>query len=954
MSALHPPALEGHHPHTRDPDERPPVEVRGGRVHLPHDGQSSAKLDPGPELIPATAYSAAQLPIDMEPGEHLAEVIEALHVRFPGKLWRCNKRVHWLEDSGRLEPLGLPEFRGLIPDAAVFLVGERDPKAKRIPRAVVDDVYHRRDLAPVVHGVRRCPWVTSDGEVVTTPGEHDGWLLHWDGEEAHPDDVSDEQMWDVLDRLLDLPFRAESDRIAYLGLLLRCVRPMAGAPSPLTVITATTARSSKTYAAKLLGLILLGEEPSAQMPVDGVELDYTLQTYVRYELPLLWVDNVSTGAVVGGASLHNLMTASGHTSSRTVRTSDLGGGDPTRSIWVVTGNQLSVDDEQARRTVLVNLRRRRDDEPFLTPNLLGWAMANRRLIVSALLRFAVEWHRRGERAPDRTLDSFERWSTLIGGPLSELAPGGRDAWLSEGSRPLPPDEAEWCDLFEQHWTRDKGGRHEPLRASEVLALVDLYELAHLQEVANQGRGERGRATKIGLALKSISRRDVPLASRWAIQPGSDRDGTRYRPVRVDSSPGGPARPPGDLRDPPPKGSAPKVGVSGRYEERAERAEPFCASDPLDTQVSDLGRPPVHPPSLDPDPYKRSVGSARSSYGGCTPTMGAEPLRNPGEPLQGDPCGAFVAAMASRGVRVDPYLWRDRYQAAEVILAGRSDDASRDRLRSMRAYGPAVWALASHDAAGRVHCKWRLEGTGRIRSVSPNLQGVTKAYGLRDAVIAAEGHRLVSADWDAAHVWLAAGRSGDEELLAALDRGDLYAQGAEVWAPELEGQDGRRAAKVAILSSLNGAGPEKLSEILGRFGASVSGPDAHARRRGWLAGYPALQQWLHDQYGHRAWRTHLWRWVQMPTDVGDHAAVGWWLQSAESDALRLVLQRYNGRIVLTNQDEVLAEEPAELAGEQAEHLRDVMDQALAEVAGIERTRRHHSTTSVDVRDSWGER
>lgn len=934
---LHHQGHQAHHPNDMGPGGLPPTEARGGSLTLPPSTPNPPDLG-GPRQI--SAYT--------RPDEQIHEIIDAVHDTYPGRVWLRGGRPHQLEAGGRLATLTPQKWRSLVTMSAVLLVGKEKPEAHRIPRAMADDAYHCDEVAPELQGVRWFPWIEDDGTIVSEPGEHDGWLLHWTEAPADPDDVSEEQMWEVLGRLLDHPFVSEADRVGYLALLVRAVRPLVGCAAPLTLIRASSKESGKSYAVRVLGTLLTGTEPKQNTPTAGTELGYTLNAMLRDPQPLQWIDNVDTGSTVGGATLHALITSNGWVSSRTVGTSDMGGGNPTHSIWTATGNQLGTDDEQSRRSVVINLRRRRDDEPFVTDDLVGWVRDNRRLCACALLRFVAEWHRRQSPRPSRVLPSFESWSYLVGGPVASRWPGGSELWLSEASRPVPPVEAAWDRFFDEHWFRGSKGDLEPMTSSEILAAVELAELPALVDLAGPG-SEHSRKIAIGNALQVLAGRDTsdPIARRWTVKYYKAKGRSRYLPARWR---------PKESRDPTQVGSS----TGDPTPDPTPGMQPPCASVGCGGSVEE-GTPPHidPPPSVDlPPPYPTHPTDPTHTVEGGIVGVGSgvgSGVDHPTPSIQvpdDDPACYQIRAMALRGVQLDRDLWGQRYQLAERILSGRVDDPEeRDRLRSLRAYGPSVAALAAMATDSRVRCGWRLEGTGRLRTVAPNLQGVTKGHGLREALVAAEGHRLISADWDAAHVWLAAGRSGDDELLQALDDGDVYVRGSAYWAPELDPEQGRRAAKVAILSTLNGAGPEKLSEILARFGARVPAPMAHGRRREWLERYPQLRQWMAESYGHRRWRTHLGRWVELPADVGDHAAVGWWLQSAESDALRIVLQRYNGRIVLTNQDEVLAEEPSEHAELQAAHLQSVMDEALAEVCGLDTI---HHTTTVDVRDSWGEK
>ena len=911
-----------------------------------------------PHAPPLRPVGPTEIPADAEPSEQVDLVIEAIHATYPNRVWTQGDRRVWLDDSGSLRDLSCPRFWSMVTRCTVLLKPRKGGMQRgRVPRAVGTDAYNDWSLAPELQGVRRCPWVTADGTVCNTPGLHDdGFYLHWEGEPAHPDAVSDDEMWRILDKLLDHPFVSDDDRLAYLGLLLRCVCPLVGHPSPLYAIVATVPESGKSLAAELVGRVLLGSSnvPSF-LPAAGFEWDYSLKTYLDARRAYSWVDNVASGSTVGGANLHALMTARGDISGRTVQTGLAEGADPTRSIWVVTGIDLRYDGEQARRTIPIRLRYRLPSEPFKTPDLLGWALQKRREIVSALLRFMVRWHDLGAPKPPKVLRTYEEWSRQIGGALCAVHPLGPSTWLTEDSRPSPPLEAALGRLFETHWPRDEQGRPLPQTSRELVGLVERIEILELLEAIAHSRD---RPTKLGNVLRPFVQQglQVPIAGRWRLMRTEIDGRNRYwpRPWQPPGSGPGSGGGSGGCRQPPPQTPTAKtpfkpgrVGVVGVGEVCPDPAN----DSPVPPPPTNTTLPPLQPTPTTPTTPTDGGRTLGLGVGVCSESVGVGEV-SPSEPdvqlPPDDPIHPYVVAMARRGVAIDPELLAARYEAAEDELAGREDRESIHRLKAMRSYAPAMLAAARSDPQRRVRCGWDVEGTGRIGTVRPAIRCMTKGYGLREAVIAGAGNRLVVGDFDCAHVWIAAGLSGDRVLLEALVRGDVYTAGAAVWAPELS-DGGRKAAKVAILATLNGAGAAKLADTLQGFGVEVTPSEALKRREVWKDGYPDLRRWLSRGQEQRAWTTPLGRHVALPDDEPDYKAVGWLLQSVEADALRLVLKRYTGQIVLTNHDEVVADEPAELADEMAARMREVMDAALREVTGLDV---EVTTCTVDVRDHWG--
>ncbi len=869
------------------------------------------------------------LPLEIEASaghEPRTELVRALLLGYKDRLWRVGGHVHWRADDGSLQRYSKEEFRSLVPSVAVFQ-GKRGPID--VPNNVIDNVFHQRTASdfPSIAGVRHCPWVDDHGRLVVDPGfdEDTGIWLHWQEEPCDPYSVSVEEIDDTLARLTDFQFASEADRMNLIGLFVQAVRHRYGSPSPMGVVWAADPEVAKSYVARLLGLVILGTEPgSVPLPPEH-EMHYSLHTYIRAGRSLLWMDNAATGATVGGATLHQLLTAHGRVESRAVRTSDLASGDPTRAQWLVTGNQLEFDAELARRIVSIQLRLRKAGRGFLTPDLGRWVLENRRLVVSVLLRIALDWHDAGCPPPPKVLPSFEHWSRLVGGPVSLLPSGGH--WMSASV--VTGLDQEIVQLFEA-WPEGRAAP-ERLPAAKVLALVERKGLDKVARLAGPG-SDKIRQTAFGIWLTGLAKRERPLFG-WFLRRRSVNGIRVYFPEQVGPQGGHPPQAKAALH-------TPNTGPSG----------PSGGGTPLYMGESDLsssgraeggeGDPYVHPPR-DPEGHD-------ATFPGGPPPPPLPPSPSEVHLPPDDPALAAVIRMALRGVRVDPMEWLARSEEAETALVLADTREDRDRRRNLLSYSGEIYAQATQ---GRVRCSWDLQGPGRIGTVRPALQQVTKAFGLRGAVIPEAGHVFVCGDWSTAHVWIAAGLSRSRKLLDHAVSGDLYTRAAQVFCPEL-GDEGRAAAKVCVLSTLNGAGAG-LAETLAKFGVTVDARTAGERRTAFLEGYGQLRTWLAQVEERREWVSPLGRAIRLPDDREAYTAVGWTLQAVEADALRLVLNRITHPVVLTNHDEVVLEVPEEEAERALLDLRVEMDVALLEVANLPRGE-DITTAKVEQRGAWGKR
>jgi hypothetical protein len=173
------------------------------------------------------------------PADARAEVQDAVHKTYVNRLWLVGGQPNRLDD-GRLTDLSHQQFRAMVPDAAVAVVKrKKNEVVEAIPRTVIDDCYYAQDFARSLRAVRRNAWVDASGELVNAEGLHGDLWLHWPGDKADPDDVSDRDVSDVMERLLgDFRFVSDGDRLVFVAMLLQTVRSFAGHASPLGVISA--------------------------------------------------------------------------------------------------------------------------------------------------------------------------------------------------------------------------------------------------------------------------------------------------------------------------------------------------------------------------------------------------------------------------------------------------------------------------------------------------------------------------------------------------------------------------------------------------------------------------------------------------------------------------------------------------------------------------------------------
>jgi hypothetical protein len=895
------------------------------------------------------------IPIDdMGPADIIREIRRAVsdHPRVRGRIFRQGRTVVDVDQvTGEALPLSANEFEAIgrelyhLVEKEFGKGGAETGETRKTPtvRDIKSTYNHPatfQELTQVVHH----PWIDADGRVVTAHGfdEPTGVYLHWTGEEADPDAFGDADCVDVVERLTDFEHNTPTDLLHHVVALLWWARGPAlkGHPSPLHLFHAMEEDCGKSLSAECVTRVGGGRQQLVSLPSRGPEVRYALGAALVAHPANLLFDNLETASRLDSPDILGLLTASDGYSFRPV-----GGGrnvrvDGTLICKLATGNQLSFNREMERRILRIDLRPRPRGRRYRTPNLPAWIEADRWRIASCMLRIIRAWHRAGSPPPARNLPSFEGWATLVAGPACHFLPDLADAFLHPDHRVMDPAERELVDLFASWPTDMRTGERRWLRASRVLDMVDVGELVELQRLVGDG-GDRARQTRMGGWLKEVAGR-TRTVDTWTLCSRRFRNGPCYRP-RPAKVPQGPASE--RTVEPGSAGPAGRTGPEGPPLPDPQRAD--CGFSPSDNvpQVPQVPRTEV-----EPGPFLRDLDSK-------VPQVPRRVAVPDGDELAHAAC----TSMSRVGVGVDVACWErltadalDELTVEHHEALARGDqagaDENADRIRQLKAYREPIWSQAAQ-GDGRVRCGFKLQPTGRIQTVGPNLQGVTSAHGVRGAFVPAPGHVFAVMDWRTAHAWIAAGVSRDERLLEDLFAGGLYQRVASVF-----GLDSRKAGKLALLMTINGAGARSLADTLTRQGRAVTPGEACTGRERLLDAYPGLRTAYDTLQREPAWTTPLGRRIEVPGDRPSHVRLGWRWQSIEADALRMLcgeLAARPARLVLTVHDEVVVEVEEGRARAVAADLAVLADRALGRAAGIVRLTDGPGGVASDVslRTSW---
>lgn len=289
----------------------------------------------------------------------------------------------------------------------------------------------------------------------------------------------------------DFPFINESERAHALAFaILPFVREMIGGPTPLHAFDAPEPGTGKSLLVAALTSIALGRSaPSATETYAKDEWRKKITSVLIDAPTFVFFDNINQ--TLSSGALSSAITSSFWKDRILGKSQDVY--LPIRCAWAVSGNNLQLSSELARRTVRIRLDAKmdrpweRDLNSFRHPNLPKWTSENRPKLIGAVLALVNHWLTEGQPGSDLHLGSFEDWSDVIGGILEcARIPG----FLGNLKEFYEEADAEGRDirLFIQVWW-------ENLK-DQIVGVKELYKLIKDEEIplylgrATSEQGER--------------------------------------------------------------------------------------------------------------------------------------------------------------------------------------------------------------------------------------------------------------------------------------------------------------------------------------------------------------------------------------------------------------------------------------------------------------------------------
>lgn len=327
------------------------------------------------------------------------------------------------------------------------------------------------------------PTLRPDGSVLDTSGYDAKTQLFYDaidGSQSVPAFPTQQQALQALDEIWlpfkDFPFCSPLDRAVHLAALLTTSVRAGLLSSPSFAYDAPIQGSGKTLLARCVGVLAQGSDPSVWPHTagrDDEEVRKRLFTALRTGAKVLIWDNV-VGSF-DSAAMASCMTSP--TFSDRILGQSVSSTVPNRMIVILTGNNITLQGEMPRRTLVCRIDPR-SERPFARSfNLdpyLHCKQHRPRMLVAALTLIRASLSHGGGKAAAGRLASFEGWDSWVRRAVifSDGLRPGMFGDVMEGihANQFADPEQEALGSLLAAWVKVFGTR--PISTSELLAAAN--------------------------------------------------------------------------------------------------------------------------------------------------------------------------------------------------------------------------------------------------------------------------------------------------------------------------------------------------------------------------------------------------------------------------------------------------------------------------------------------------
>ena len=338
---------------------------------------------------------------------------------------------------GLARPAGAPVIELLTPDAlrdrlarlGVWLRRRGKNDADTMPPEWLVQNIFARELAAwpfeQLESVIEAPTMRADGSILEVPGFDEATgLLYAPGADfppvpaaPTPEDVT-AALLELLDPLMDFPFRTPSDQYAAVAAKLSLVaRHAIEGPVPLFAFRSPTPGTGKGLLADEVAIVGTGRSAARMiLPDDNSETRKLILAVAIEGAPVVLLDNVDRR--LSSQALAAALTADTW-AGRLLGVSEIVTA-PLHAVWLATGNNLGFRGDLGRRVVPVDLdadmEHPEDRDQFRHPDLRAYVEQRRPKLVVAALTVLRAYHLAGRpRHGAPRMGSYEAWDDLIRG-----------------------------------------------------------------------------------------------------------------------------------------------------------------------------------------------------------------------------------------------------------------------------------------------------------------------------------------------------------------------------------------------------------------------------------------------------------------------------------------------------------------------------------------------------------
>jgi hypothetical protein len=441
--------------------------------YVPGTYSEPEELDP--ELSGVRVLGRPQIVVSgRQPRDVVTDARRALaDLSGPGRLYLRDGRIVQVvvtEHGPAIREVGTDQLTACLLDAA-DLVELRRPRAreatagealleepaKAVPGYLLPAILGTRDeWLPLLSRVATAPYYDAEGRLVDAEG-YDAGSRGYLAEGLVRERLTLEQALGHIDDWIgQFPFVGPADRAHAIAFALTpIVRELIHGPVPMTVFEAPSPGTGKSLLMQVLASAATGR-PVEPTPMSSQEDERrkALGSMLSEGRPVVLLDNVR-------GHLHDPALEGVLTSYPTWSDRRMGGQErlrvPATAVWGLSGNNLTMNADLARRTVTVRLDARCARPEARTgwrhADLLRWTADHRDRLLSALLTLVQTWQLEGRPWGTATLGSYEAWARVIGGILAACGVPGLLTDRDTRAETADPETAEWIGLM-RLWTTE--------------------------------------------------------------------------------------------------------------------------------------------------------------------------------------------------------------------------------------------------------------------------------------------------------------------------------------------------------------------------------------------------------------------------------------------------------------------------------------------------------------------